>query len=72
MALHVERQVIAPREAPLADDALEGFGPRVFPVVPGQLIRPGEPPLALRPLAGVGLLTWKNGNGGSWISKILK
>lgn len=57
MAFHVQRQVVAPREAPFAHDALEGFGSGVLPVVAGQLIRSREAPLALWPLAGVGFFT---------------
>lgn len=53
----MEREVVRPGEAPLADVALEGLGPGMFPVVPRQLVRPGEPPLALGPLALVRLLS---------------
>lgn len=55
MSLHVQRQMVTPGEAPLADDALERFGTGVFTVVPRQLIGPRETPLALGPLAGVRL-----------------
>lgn len=56
VSLHVERQVVAAREAPFADFALEGLGARVLPVMPRQLVRPGELIVALGPLAGVRLL----------------
>ena len=42
VSLHVERQVVAAREAPFADFALEGLGARVLPVMPRQLVRPGR------------------------------
>jgi len=54
--LHVERQMVGPGESSLTQLAVERFVPRVFPLVPGQLIRPGEPPAAVLPLADVGLL----------------
>lgn len=59
MPLHVEGQVIGAGEAPVADGALEGLGPRVLPIVARQFIRAGEPPVAAFPRALVGLLTWK-------------
>lgn len=57
MPLHVEGQVIGAGEAPVADGALEGLGPRVLPIVARQFIRAGEPPVAAFPRALVGLLT---------------
>ena len=56
MSLHVEGEVITARELPLAEVALEGFGPGVLPVVPCQLIRPGKFPTAPIPRALVRLL----------------
>lgn len=56
MALHVQGQVVGAREAAAAGDALEGFGSGVFPVVSGQLVRPGEAPVAALPRALVRLL----------------
>lgn len=58
MPLHVQREVVTPGKGPLADRALEGLRPRVFPVVARQLVAAGESPLALRPLAAVRLLAW--------------
>ena len=43
-------------ERPCAEVALEGLEAGVLPVVPGQLVRPGELPLAAFPGALVGLL----------------
>lgn len=57
MPLHVQGQVIAACKAALADDALERLGARVLSVVSRKLVRSGEPPLALGPLACVRLLT---------------
>lgn len=57
MSLHVQRQVVTPGEAALADDALEGFRTGVLAVVPRQLVGPRETPLTLGPLAGVRLFT---------------
>ena len=56
MALHVQRQVVRPREAALTAVTLERLGARVFAVVPGQLVGAGEPPLAALPRAPVRLL----------------
>ena len=38
MSLHVQRQVVRPREGSVTQMTLEGFGSRVLPVVTGQLI----------------------------------
>lgn len=57
MSLHVQRQVVTPGEAALADDALERFRAGVLPVVPRQLVGPRETPLALGPLTGVRFFT---------------
>ena len=54
--LHVKRQMVRPGESSLTQFAVERFVPRVFPLMPGQLVRPGEPPAAVLPLADVGLL----------------
>jgi len=59
VSLHVERKMVGPRERSLADGTLEGLGSGVLPVVARQLIRSGEPPLALRPVAFVRLLSCK-------------
>lgn len=56
VALHVQRQVVGAGEAAVAHHALERLGTRVLPVVAGQLIRPGKPPVAALPGALVGLL----------------
>lgn len=53
----MQGQVVGAREAAAARDALEGFGSSVFPVVSGQLIGPGEAPVAVLPRAAVRLLS---------------
>lgn len=65
VALHVQRQVVGAREAAAAGDALEGFGSGVFPVVPGELVRSGEAPVAALPRAAVRLLACRGGGGGA-------
>lgn len=55
--LHVQGEVIRAGEGARADGALEGLGARVLPVVPGQLVRAGESPVAALPRAPVRLLT---------------
>jgi len=57
VAAHVERQVVRAAEAPGAQLAPEGLHARVLPVVPGQLVGPGEAPDAALPRAHVRLLT---------------
>lgn len=57
VALHVQRQVIGASEGALADVAFERFGTRVLPVVTGQFVGPGKPPLTFRPMALVWLLS---------------
>lgn len=59
MTFHVQSQVVGPREASITMAAFEGFGARVFPVVPGQLITSCESPLAAIPGTLVRLLTCK-------------
>lgn len=44
-------------EAAAAGQALEGLGTCVLPIVPGQLVRAGEAPVAAFPGAFIGLLT---------------
>ena len=56
MSFHVQGQVVAAGERPRAEVALEGLGPRVLPVVPRQLVRPGKLPAAPVPCALVRLL----------------
>lgn len=56
MTLGVQRQVVRAREAALAVAAAERLGASVLAVVPRQLIRPGETPLAALPGALVRLL----------------
>ena len=46
MSLEVERQMVTAGERPSAVGALEGLCPRVLPVVPRQLVRPGKLPAA--------------------------
>lgn len=57
MPLHVQGQVVAPREASGAEAALERLGARVLPVVPREFVGPGEPPLAAFPGTLVRFLT---------------
>lgn len=56
----MQGEVVGPREGPLTDSALERLGARVLAVVARQLVGPREPPLALRPLAGVRFLAYRN------------
>ena len=63
MTFHVQRQVVGPRKTAVTVTTLEGLGARVFPVVPGQLVTPREPPLAAVPGTLVGLLTCGEGRG---------
>ena len=57
VALHVQRQVVRPRERPRAEVTLERLEARVLSVVPGQFVRPSILPLAALPRALVRLLT---------------
>jgi len=54
---HVKREMVGPGEAAFAHSTLERLGARVLPVVPGQLVGPGEPPLAIREMARVRFFT---------------
>lgn len=56
MPLHVQGEVVAPRERSLADRAFERLRARVLPIVPSQFVAPREPPFAFWPLALVRLL----------------
>lgn len=58
VALHVQREVVGPREGPLAQVALEGLLARVLPEVARQLVRPGELPRAALPRALVRFFAW--------------
>lgn len=49
--------MVRSREAPAAYFTLEGFSSRMFPIVSGQLIRPGKAPEATGPGAQVRFLT---------------
>lgn len=57
VSLHVKSEVVRAGEAAVTLPTLEGLHPRVFPVVAGQLVGPGEVPAATVPLALVRLLT---------------
>lgn len=57
VALHVQGQVVGAREAAAAGNALERFGAGVLAVVSGELVRPGEAPVAVVPRAAIRLLT---------------
>ena len=69
--LHVQGQVVRAGEAAVAHAALEGLGPRVLAVVPGQLVRAREPPVAAFPGALVRLLTCAKGprGGGEGVAR---
>lgn len=49
MAFHVERQMIRSGESPVTELAFERFGARVFPKMPGKLIRASKPPFTAFP-----------------------
>lgn len=57
VSLHVEREVIAAREASVAVPALEGLRSGVLAVVTRKLVRTSESPLAPLPAALVRLFT---------------
>lgn len=57
VALHVQREVVRPRETPVAMTTLERLGSRVLSVVTSQLVRARETPAAALPLAFVRLFT---------------
>lgn len=57
VSFHVQGQVVGAGEGPVAEGAGEGAVTRVLAVVPRQLVRPGEAPSAVRPVAAVRLLT---------------
>lgn len=59
MSFHVQCQMIGTRKTALADNAFERFGAGVFAIVTRQFVRARKTPFTLRPLAGIGLLTWK-------------
>ncbi len=48
--------MVGPREGPVAQLAVERLVAGVLALVPRQLIRAGEPPTAVVPLADIGLL----------------
>ena len=56
MSLHVQTEMVAPRESPFAEMALKGPVSRVFAVMSGQFVGSGEFPAAAFPVAVVGLL----------------
>lgn len=56
---HVQRQMIAAWEAPVAVTTLEGLGAGVLSVVTGELVASSEAPFAAFPTAVVRLLSWK-------------
>ena len=56
MPLHVKTKVVTPCKSAFTEVTSERFAPRVFPQMPRELVRPGEPPVALRPAAAVRLL----------------
>lgn len=56
--LHVQREVVTPREAAVTMTTFEGFGAGVLPIVAGQLVTAGEAPATTFPLALVRLFSW--------------
>jgi len=48
--------VVGSRESPLTQLTLERSVPSVFPLVPGQLVRPSKPPATALPVTDVRLL----------------
>ena len=56
MSFHVETEVVTASEGSVAEMALERLHACVLPVVAGELVRPGELPVAALPAAAVGLL----------------
>lgn len=56
VTLHMQSQVIRTSKAALADLTLEWLGPSVLSVMASQLVRAGETPLTLGPLASIGFL----------------
>jgi len=57
MSLEMESQVVGATKASVAVATFERLRSRVLAVVSGQLVRPGEPPLAALPGTSVRLLT---------------
>lgn len=60
MPFHVQGEVVGAGEGALADGTLERFRAGVLAVVAGELVRPRESPLALRPLTCVRLFSYEN------------
>ena len=56
MPFHVKTKVVTPCKSAITEVTSERFAARVFPQMPGELVRPGKPPVALRPRAAVRLL----------------
>ena len=52
----MEGEVVGSRESPLTQLTLERSVPSVFPLVPGQLVRPSKPPATALPVTDVRLL----------------
>ena len=59
--LHVEREMVAARERPLAAPAYVGFGPGMFAMVSRELVGASEAPRALLPRTFVRLFAWIEG-----------
>ena len=57
MPLHVKTKVVTPCKSAITEVTSERFAARVFPQMPGELVRPGKPPAAALPRAQVGLLS---------------
>ena len=57
MPLHVKTEVVTPCKSAITEVTSERFASRVFPQMSCELVRPGKPPVALRPRAAVRLLS---------------
>ena len=62
MPFHVKSQMVGSGKTTSAIVALEWFGSRVFPIMPGELIRTGKAPFASIPWTPIRLLSCKHKN----------
>ena len=69
MPFQVEGQVVRSGEGPLTHSTLKRFVAGVLSHVPGELVRAGETPLALLPVAAVGLLSWGKQGGTCYLKQ---
>lgn len=59
MSFHMQCQMIGTCKTALTNDAFEWFCAGVLAIMPGQFIRTSETPFTVRPLALIGLLSFK-------------